>query len=190
MILLFYKAKENVNMKRLTLEYRVRRLEHLVFEELMSDLDKMSNDIYRNKYKDDLDYDNMKTDIEMDAETDQAFDKLRSTRGIEQLSDIYGHTKKYSKDKNYGFDTVDDWADAITINACNNWQLFNNGDIDDTAEHAISYLKDFDITLSAASEYKKAIKELQKSSTLIAQQKLVNAIRKRIRLLKSGKWTD
>lgn len=177
-------------MKRLSLEYRVRRLEHLVFEDLMSDLDKMSNDIYHNKYKDDIDYDNMKTDIEMDAEMDKDFDKLRSTRGIEQHSDIYGHTKKYSKDRNYGFDTVDDWADAITINACNNWQLDNSGDIDDTAEQAINYLKEFDITLAAASEYKKAIKEIAKVSTLIAQQKLVNAIRRRIRLLKSGKWTN
>lgn len=153
-------------MKRhLVLEYRIGKLENAVLEDIDSDLDKMSDDILKRMPNNDL-----------DAE----LDKHVSTLVGKQIKSRYR--------------TISDWVDSMTFN--------NEVEAEDKVtglKYAITHLKGMlddqtsarlkegglDFGLHRAAEIKNSIEELRNTNVLIANQKMVSALRKKIRELES-----
>lgn len=151
--------------RRLVLEYRIRKLEKAILEDIDSDLDKMSDDILKRMPNDDL---------------DDELDK--------KAKDIVGKQIKSH------YKTVSDWIDSMVFN--------NEVEAEDKVaglKYAIVHLKGMlddqtsarlkegglDFGLHRAAEIKNNIEELRNTNVLIANQKMVSALRKKIRELKS-----
>ena len=149
-------------MKRyLVLEYRIGKLENAVLEDIDSDLDKMSDDILKRMPNNDL-----------DAELDK------------MAKDIIGYDNK-----KYEFDTIEDWLDSMVFNLD-----LNN---DNIVKVLNDRLKDVSLNFAggpiwytSVNRLRKSIKEISDISLHVAQQKLVNALRKKIRDIKNRKQLE
>lgn len=156
--------------KYLVLEYRIRKLEKAILEDIDSDLDKMSDDILNRMPNDDL-----------DAELD------KNAKDIVNKDDTFNSVNKYGE--KYEFDTVNDWLDSIVFNL----DLSN----DDTVKVLKNRLKDVSLNFvggpvwfNEVNRLRNYIKEISNASLPIAQQKLVNALRKRIKDIKNKKQPE
>ena len=151
--------------RRLCLEYRVRKLEKYVLEDVNSNLDKMSDDILKRMPNNDL-----------DAELDKT------------AKDIIGKQTKSS------YNTINDWIDSMVFNNEVEAEDKETGIIY-AIQHLTEMLNDqnsarlkegnLDFCLHRAAEIKKSIRELSNTSVLIANQKMVSALRKKIKELES-----
>ncbi len=152
-------------MKRhLVLEYRIRKLEKAILEDMDSDLDKMSDDILKRMPNDDL-------DAELNKKAKDIVDK---EPGYFYKNDPFGdHVKTY--------DTIEDWLDDKTIEIQLNPARPHNGDIVKDLNLAIKQLTHVIDGLNYVRRLKNYIKEISDMNVLKAQQKLVNALRKRIK---------
>lgn len=152
------------------LEYRIKRLERLMYEDAIDDeLDAMADKINKDyKY----------TDAVKDAE-DMADDMLNS-------EDDYFNDQKSHK---LIFNTIDEYLDQdimdIKVNPAR-----------PKKQGVVEYLRDMidDLSLKLHSldlvrKMQKFIKEINNVNALVAQQKLVNAIRKRIKIEKQEEDT-
>ena len=152
-------------MKRhLVLEYRIRKLEKAILEDMDSDLDKMSDDILNKMPNDDL-------DAELDKKAKDIVDK---EPGYFYKNDPFGdHVKTY--------DTIEDWLDDKTMEIQLNPARPHKGDIVKDLNLAIKQLTHVIDGLNYVRRLKNYIKEISDMNVLKAQQKLVNALRKRIK---------
>ena len=153
------------------LEYRIKRLERLMYEDAIDDeLDLMADKINKDyKY----------TDAVKDAE-DMADDILNS-------EDDYFNDPKSSKRI---FNTIDEYLDLdimdFKVNPAR--QKKQQGVVD----HLRAMIDDLSLkfySLDLVRKFQKFIKEINKVNVLVAQQKLVNAIRKRIKIEKQEEDT-
>lgn len=153
-------------MKRhLVLEYRIRKLEKAILEDIDSDLDKMSDDILNRMPNDDL-------DTELDK----------------KAKDIVGKQIKPH------YRTISDWIDSMVFNneveaedkltGLKYAIMHLKGMLDDQTS---AHLKEggLDFGLHRAAEIKNSIEELRNTNVLIANQKMVSALRKKIKELES-----
>lgn len=152
-------------MKRhLVLEYRIRKLEKAILEDMDSDLDKMSDDILKRMPNDDL-------DAELDKNAKDIIDK---EPGYFYKNDPFGdHVKTY--------DTIEDWLDDKTVEIQLNPARPHKGDVVKDLNLAIKQLTHVIDGLNYVRRLKNYIKEISDMNVLKAQQKLVSALRKRIR---------
>ena len=153
------------------LEYRIKRLERLMYEDAIDDeLDSMADKINKDyKY----------TDAVKDAE-DMADDMLNS-------EDDYFNDPKSSKRI---FNTIDEYLDLdimdFKVNPARPKK--QQGVVD----HLRAMIDDLSLkfySLDLVRKFQKFIKEINKVNVLVAQQKLVNAIRKRIKIEKQEEDT-
>ena len=153
------------------LEYRIKRLERLMYEDAIDDeLDLMADKINKDyKY----------TDAVKDAE-DMADDILNS-------EDDYFNDPKSSKRI---FNTIDEYLDLdimdFKVNPARPKK--QQGVVD----HLRAMIDDLSLkfySLDLVRKFQKFIKEINKVNVLVAQQKLVNAIRKRIKIEKQEEDT-
>ena len=153
------------------LEYRIKRLERLMYEDAIDDeLDSMADKINKDyKY----------TDTVKDAE-DMADDILNS-------EDDYFNDPKSSKRI---FNTIDEYLDLdimdFKVNPARPKK--QQGVVD----HLRAMIDDLSLkfySLDLVRKFQKFIKEINKVNVLVAQQKLVNAIRKRIKIEKQEEDT-
>jgi len=152
-------------MKRnLVLEYRIRKLEKTLLENIDSDLDKMSDDILKRMPKDDL-------DTELDKKAKDIIDK---EPGYFYHRDEYGDNPKT-------FDTIDEWLDDKVFDTELNLELIYGGDVIKRLNDLIKAITNIVDGLDVVRFFKKRIKEISDMNVLKAQQKLVNALRKRIK---------
>ena len=149
-------------MKRhLVLEYRIRKLENAVLEDIDSDLDTMSDDILKRMPNDDL-----------DAELDK------------MSKDIIGYD-----DKKYEFDTIEDWLDSIVFKSdLHNDNIIKvlSGMLRGVS---LSFVGG-PVWFTSVSRLKKVIKEISNTSLPVAQQKLASSLRKRIKRIKNRSKND
>ena len=152
-------------MKRhLVLEYRIRKLEKAILEDMDSDLDKMSDDILKRMPNDDL-------DAELDKKAKDIVDK---EPGYFYKNDPFGdHVKTY--------DTIEDWLDDKTMEIQLNPARPHKGDIVKDLNLAIKQLTHVIDGLNYVRKLKNYIKEISDMNVLKAQQKVVSALRKRIK---------
>jgi hypothetical protein len=152
-------------MKRhLVLEYRIRKLEKAILEDMDSDLDKMSDDILKRMPNDDL-------DAELDKNAKDIIDK---EPGYFYKNDPFGdHVKTY--------DTIEDWLDDKTVEIQLNPARPHKGDVVKDLNLAIKQLTHVVDRLNYVRRLKNYIKEISGMNVLKAQQKLVSALRKRIK---------
>lgn len=152
-------------MKRhLVLEYRIKKLEKAILEDMDSDLDKMSNDILNKMPNDDL-------DTELDKKAKDIIDK---ESGYFYKADPFGdHVKTY--------DTIEDWLDDKTIEIQLNPDRPHKGDVVRDLNLAIKQLTHIVDGLKYVRRLKNYIKEISSMNVLKAQQKLASALRKRIK---------
>lgn len=154
------------------LEYRIKRLERLMYEDAIDDeLDAMADKInkdYKYKY----------TDAVKDAE-DMADDILNSEND-------YFNDPKSSKRI---FNTIDEYLDLDIMDfKVNPARPKKQG----VVEHLRGMIDDLSLklhSLDLVRKFQKFIKEINKVNVLVAQQKLVNAIRKRIKVEKQEEDT-
>ena len=156
------------------LEYRIKRLERLMYEDAIDDeLDAMADKI--NKDYKSIDYN---TDAVKDAE-DRADDMLNS-------EDDYFNDPKSSKRI---FNTIDEYLDLDIMDfKVNPARPKKQG----VVEHLRGMIDDLSLklhSLDLVRKFQKFIKEINKVNVLVAQQKLVNAIRKRIKIEKQEEDT-
>ena len=147
------------------LEYRIKRLERLMYEDAIDDeLDSMADKINKDyKY----------TDAVKDAE-DMADDMLNS-------EDDYFNDPKSRK---LTFNTIDEYLDQDIMDIKVNPARKNKQGV---VEHLRDMIDDLSLklhSLDLVRKFQKFIKEINKVNVLVAQQKLVNAIRKRIKVEK------
>lgn len=147
------------------LEYRIKRLERLMYEDAIDDeLDSMADKINKDyKY----------TDAVKDAE-DMADDMLNS-------EDDYFNDPKSHK---LIFNTIDEYLDQDIMDIKVNPARPKKQGV---VEHLRSMIDDLSLklhSLDLVRKFQKFIKEINKVNVLVAQQKLVNAIRKRIKIEK------
>ena len=149
------------------LEYRIKRLERLMYEDAIDDeLDSMADKINKDyKYAD--------VDAVKDAE-DMADDILNS-------DDDYFNDPKSHK---LIFNTIDEYLDQDIMDIkVNPARPKKQGVVD----HLRAMIDDLSLklySLDLVRKFQKFIKEINKVNVLVAQQKLVNAIRKRIKVEK------
>ena len=154
------------------LEYRIKRLERLMYEDAIDDeLDSMADKInkdYKYKY----------TDAVKDAE-DMADDILNS-------EDDYFNDQESHK---LIFNTIDEYLDQDIMDIkVNPARPKKQGVVD----HLRAMIDDLSLkfhSLDLVRKFQKFIKEINKVNVLVAQQKLVNAIRKRIKVEKQEEDT-
>lgn len=148
------------------LEYRIKRLEKLMYEDAIDDeLDAMADKI--NKDYKPIDYN---TDAVKDAE-DMADDILNSEYD-------YFNNQKSQK---MTFNTISDFLDYEVMNVKLNPKKQG---VVERLESFISNLSHKINSLDLVRQFQKFIKEINKVNALVAQQKLVSAIRKRIKVEK------
>lgn len=152
-------------MKKLSFEYRVRKLEKLLLEDSLDDeLDAMSDDIVKNDPY-----------IDIDNEVDKkAKDIIDKEPGYFYHADKFGDYPKT-------YDTIQEWLDDKTIDIQLNPDRPHNGDVVKDLNLAIKQLTHIVDGLNYVRRLKKYIKEISDMNVLVAQQKLVNALRKRIK---------
>lgn len=152
------------------LEYRIKRLERLMYEDVIDDeLDSMADKINKDyKY----------TDAVKDAE-DMADDILNS-------ADDYFNDPKSRK---LIFNTIDEYLDQDIMDIKVNPARPKKQGV---VEHLRAMIDDLSLklySLDLVRKFQKFIKEINKVNALVAQQKLVNAIRKRIKIEKQEEDT-
>lgn len=152
------------------LEYRIKRLERLMYEDAIDDeLDAMADKINKDyKY----------TDAVKDAE-DMADDILNS-------EDDYFNDQKSHK---LIFNTIDEYLDQDIMDIKVNPARPNKQGV---VDHLRAMIDDLSLklhSLDLVRKFQKFIKEINKVNVLVAQQKLVNAIRKRIKIEKQEEDT-
>lgn len=156
------------------LEYRIKRLERLMYEDAIDDeLDAMADKI--NKDYKTIDYN---TDAVKDAE-DMADDMLNS-------EDDYFNDPKSRK---LIFNTIDEYLDQDIMDIKVNPARPKKQGV---VEHLRAMIDDLSLkfySLDLVRKFQKFIKEINKVNVLVAQQKLVNAIRKRIKIEKQEEDT-
>lgn len=153
-------------MKRnIVLEYRIRKLEKLLFEDAIDDeLDAMSDEIMKNNPYVDI-------DDEVDKKAKDIIDK---EPGYFYKTDPFGdHVKTY--------DTIKDWLDDKTIEIQLNPARPHKGDVVRDLNLAIKQLTHIVDGLKYVRRLKNYIKEISDMNVLKAQQKLVSALRKRVK---------
>ena len=153
------------------LEYRIKRLERLMYEDAIDDeLDLMADKINKDyKY----------TDAVKDAE-DMADDILNS-------EDDYFNDPKSSKRI---FNTIDEYLDLDIMDfKVNPTRPKKQQGVVDHLRAMIDDLSLKFYSLDLVRKFQKFIKEINKVNVLVAQQKLVNAIRKRIKIEKQEEDT-
>lgn len=153
-------------MKRhLVLEYRVIKLEKLLLEDAIDDeLDVMSDEILKNNPY-----------VAIDDEVDKmAKDIIDKEPGYFYKNDPFGdHVKTY--------DTIEDWLDDKTLEIQLNPARPHRGDVVKDLNLAIKQLTNIIDGLKYVRRLKNYIKEISDMNVLKAQQKLVTALRKRIK---------
>lgn len=157
--------------RRLALEYRVRKLEKLLFEDSFDDeLDAMSDEILKkNPYVD--------IDDEIDKKVKDIIDK---EPGYFYHADEYGNKPKT-------YDTIQEWFDDKTMDIqLNPARARFHGDVVKDLNMAIKQLTHIVNGLKYVHRLKKYIKEISDMNVLVAQQRLVSALRKRIAEIKRG----
>lgn len=158
-------------MKRqLALEYRIRKLENAVLEDMDSDLDMMSDDILKRMPKDDL-----------DAELDKMSKDM-----IDKEPGYFYHTDEYG-DNPKTFNTIDEWLDDKVFETELNPELIHGGDVIKRLTGSLKAITHLTCGLDTVRYLKKKIKEISYMNVLVAQQKLAAALRKRIKEVKSNK---
>ena len=152
-------------MKRhLVLEYRIGKLEKAILEDIDSDLDRMSDDILKRMPKDDL-------DAELDKKAKDIIDK---EPGYFYHADEYGDNPKT-------FNTIDEWLDDKVFETELNPGWYFDGDAVKRLSGVLKTITRLYDGLNTVRYLKKKIKEISNMNVLKAQQKLVSALRKRIR---------
>ena len=151
------------------LEYRIKRLERLMYEDAIDDeLDSMADKINKDyKY----------TDAVKDAE-DMADDILSN--------DDYFNDQKSHK---LIFNTIDEYLDQDIMDIKVNPARPNKQGV---VDHLRAMIDDLSLklhSLDLVRKFQKFIKEINKVNVLVAQQKLVNTIRKRIKIEKQEEDT-
>lgn len=163
------------NMRRqLALEYRLYKLEKLFNEDSFDDeLDAMSDEIVKNN-----------PNIDIDAELDKkAKDIIDKEPGYFYKNDPFGdHVKTY--------DTIEDWLDDKTVEIQLNPARPHKGDVVKDLNLAIKQLTHVIDGLNYVRRLKNYIKEISDMNVLKAQQKLVSALRKRIKEVENNKKLD
>lgn len=163
-----------INIKRhLVLEYRIRKLEKLLFEDAVDDeLDAMSDEIVKNNPY-----------VDIDDEVDKkAKDIINKEPGYFYHADEYGDNPKT-------FNTIDEWLDDKVIETELNPEFYFDGDVVKRLNGILKTITNLLDGLDTIRYLKKKIKEIYKMNVLVAQQKLAIALRKRIKeykLLKSN----
>ena len=160
--------------RQLTLEYRLYKLEKLFNEDGFDDeLDAMSDEIVKNS-----------PNIDIDAELDKkAKDIVYKEPGYFYKTDPFGdHVKTY--------DTIEDWLDDKTIEIQLNPARPHKGDVVRDLNLAIKQLTHIVDGLKYVRRLKNYIKEISGMNVLKAQQKLVSALRKRIKEVENIKKLD
>ena len=153
------------------LEYRIKRLERLMYEDAIDDeLDSMADKINKDyKYAD--------VDAVKDAE-DMADDILSN--------DDYFNDQESHK---LIFNTIDEYLDQDIMDIKVNPARPNKQGV---VDHLRAMIDDLSLklhSLDLVRKFQKFIKEINKVNVLVAQQKLVNAIRKRIKIEKQEEDT-
>lgn len=146
------------------LEYRIKRLERLIYEDAIDD----ELDVMADKINKDYKY----TDAVKDAE-DMADDMLNS-------ADDYFNDPKSSKRI---FNTIDEYLDLDIMDFKVNPARPKRKQ--GVVEHLRAMIDDLSLkfySLDLVRKFQKFIKEINKVNVLVAQQKLVNTIRKRIKI--------
>lgn len=147
--------------KCIALEYRIRKLENAVLEDIDSDLDTMSDDMLKRMHNDDL---------------DDELDKMSK--------DIIGYD-----DKKYEFDTIEDWLDSIVFKSdLHNDNIIKvlSGMLRCVSLNFVGG----PVWFTSVSRLKKTIKEISNTSLPVAQQKLTSSLRKRIKYIKNRNVYD
>ena len=161
-------------MKRhLVLEYRVRKLEMLLFEnEIDDELDEMSDEILKsNPY------------VDIGDEVDKmAKDIVDKEPGYFYKNDPFGDLVKT-------YNTIEDWLDDKTVEIQLNPTRPHRGDVVKDLNLAIQQLTHVIDGLNYVRRLKNYIKEISNMNVLVAQQKLVSALRKRIKEFENNKKT-
>ena len=156
------------------LEYRIKRLERLMYEDAIDDeLDAMADKINKD-YK----YTDAVKDAVKDAE-DMADDILNS-------EDDYFNDPKSRK---LTFNTIDEYLDQDIMDIKVNPARPNKQGVVDHLRYMIDDLSLKFYSLDLVRKFQKFIKEINNVNVLVAQQKLVNAIRKRIKIEKQEEDT-
>ena len=156
------------------LEYRIKRLERLMYEDAIDDeLDAMADKINKD-YK----YTDAVKDAVKDAE-DMADDILNS-------EDDYFNDPKSRK---LTFNTIDEYLDQDIMDIKVNPTRPNKQGVVDHLRYMIDDLSLKFYSLDLVRKFQKFIKEINNVNVLVAQQKLVNAIRKRIKIEKQEEDT-
>lgn len=152
-------------MKRhLVLEYRIRKLEKAILEDIDSDLDKMSDDILK---KDPY--------VDLDAELDKnAKDIIDKEPGYFYKTDPFG-------DRVRTYDTIEEWLDDKTADIQLNPARPHKGDVTQQLNLTVKLLTHMVDGLNYVRRLKNYIKEISNMNVLVARQKLVSALRKRIK---------
>ena len=159
--------------RRLVLEYRIRKLEKAILEDIDSDLDKMSDDILK---KDPYVY--------LDAELDKnAKDIIDKEPGYFYHGDEYGDNPKT-------FNTIDEWLDDKIFETELNPESYFDGDVVKRLTGTLKVITLLYDGLDTVRYLKKKIKEISNMNVLVAQQKLANALRKRIKEIKNKKQLE
>lgn len=150
---------------QLSLEYRIRKLERAILEGMDSDIDKMSDDILKRMPNNDL-------DDELDKKAKDIVDK---EPGYFYKTDLFGyHIKTYN--------TIEEWLDDKTIEIQLNQARPHKGDVVKCLNIAVKQLTNVIGGLKYVRRLKNYIKEISDMNALIAQQEVVNALRKRIKV--------
>ena len=162
-------------MKRnIVLEYRIRKLEKLLNEDSFDDeLEAMSDEIVKNS-----------PNIDIDAELDKkAKDIVDKEPGYFYKTDPFGDRVKT-------YDTIEDWLDDKTIEIQLNPARPHKGDVVRDLNIAIKQLTHIVDGLKYVRRLKNYIKEISGMNVLKAQQKLANALRKRLKEVENNKKLD
>ena len=159
--------------RRLVLEYRIRKLESTVLEDIDSDLDAMSDDILKRMHNNDL-------DAELDKMSKDIIDK---EPGYFYHADEYGDNPKT-------FNTIDEWLDDKIFETEMNPELIHGGDVVKRLTGSLKAITRLSYGLDTVRYLKKKIKEISDMNVLKAQQKLAGALRKRIKEVKNNKNLD
>lgn len=153
------------------LEYRIKRLERLIYEDAIDDeLDSMADKINKDyKY----------ADVDVVKDTEDMADDILS-------NDDYFNDQKSHK---LIFNTIDEYLDQDIMDIKVNPARPNKQGVVDHLRAMIDDLSLKLYSLDLVRKFQKFIKEINKVNVLVAQQKLVNAIRKRIKIEKQEEDT-
>ena len=150
---------------KLVLEYRIRKLERLLFEDAIDDeLDSMSDEILKNNPY-----------VDVDDEVDKkAKDIIDKEPGYFYHADEYGNNPKT-------FNTIDEYLDNRVMDVALNPELTYDGDTVKLLTSMLNSATQLTHGLDYVRHIKKIVKEISSMNVLVAQQKLATALRKHIK---------